>query len=108
MLDVRQGLTVERRHPTREAVDEAVERGLGNGAVDIPVPLGQLSGEVLAPEQDLERPAPSDQAWQPRRGAASRNSTDADFRLTEHGPLAAGEADVAGENELTARAAGAP
>src|SRR5258706_233454 len=64
--------------------------------------------QVLAPEQDLERPAPSDDTRQPRRWMASRNSSDADFRLTEHSALSACKADVGGENKLTAGGAGSP
>ena len=65
MLDIRQGLTVERRDSAREAVDEIFELSVGNGAVDIAVSLGKLAIEVLTPEQYLERPTPSDQTRQP-------------------------------------------
>ena len=106
MLDVRQGLTVKGRDPASEAVDEVFELVVGNCAVDIPVSLSEFAIEVLAAEQDLERPAPADQTRQPRRRAASGNSAEANLDLTEHGALAAREADVGGENQLTARGAG--
>jgi hypothetical protein len=61
----------------------------------------------LAAEEDLERPGRDDQTGQLRRWATARNSTEAHFELTEHRALSAGEADVGGENELTAGAAGA-
>jgi hypothetical protein len=60
----------------------------------------------LAAEEDLERPAATDQTGQPRRWATARNSTEAHFELTEH-RAPAGEADIGGENKLTAGAAGA-
>jgi hypothetical protein len=81
VLDIRQGLTVERRDSASEAVDEAFELTVWNGAVDIPVTLGKFAIEVLTPEQYLERPAPSDHPRQPRRRAASRNGTEADLHL---------------------------
>jgi hypothetical protein len=42
-------------------VDEVFEFVVWNSAVHIAVPLGEFAIEVLAPEQDLECPAPSDQ-----------------------------------------------
>ena len=50
VLDVGQGLTVERRDAASEAVDEDFELVVWNGAVDIPVPLGKVATEVLAPK----------------------------------------------------------
>ncbi|MDQ2739457.1 MAG: hypothetical protein M3Y35_12775 [Actinomycetota bacterium] len=35
-----------------------------DGAVDVAVPLGEVSVEVVAAEQDLERATPADQSWQ--------------------------------------------
>jgi hypothetical protein len=40
--------------------------------------------------------------------AASGSGTDTDLELSEHGALAACEADIAGEGELAARAARSP
>lgn len=108
VFDIGQGLTVERRDSVREAIDEVFELIVWDGTIDIAVPLGEFAIEVLAPQQDLQRPAPSEQTRQPRRWMASRKKSEADFRLTEHGPLSAGEADVGGEHKFTAGAAGEP
>src|SRR6476659_9470155 len=108
VLDVRQGLTVESRDLASKAVDEVFELVVRNGAVDVPVTLGEIAVEILTPEQDLEGSAPSDETGQPRGWAASRNSAEADFRLTDHRPLSTCEADVGRENQLAARSASSP
>ena len=55
--------------PLREGINELDELRVGNGAVDVPVPLGEFPVEVLATEQDLERPPAADDARQTGRGA---------------------------------------
>src|SRR6202047_1578449 len=69
-LDVGQRERVETRHPLRKGTDEPDELRVGNGAVDVSVPLGEFPGEILATEQDLERPPATDAARQTGRGPA--------------------------------------
>jgi hypothetical protein len=53
---------------TRSAkAHELDELRVGNGAVDVPVPLGDSPVEVLATEQDLERPPATDDVRQTGR-----------------------------------------
>src|SRR5712675_2716705 len=104
-LDVGQREQVETRDPLREGIDEANELRVGNGAVDVSVPLGEFSVEVLTTEQDLERPPATDDAWQTGRGAAPGHGGEPDLELPQHGPLPTGEPDVGGEGELAARTA---
>jgi hypothetical protein len=73
-----------------------------------PVPLGEFTVEVFASHQNLQGPPSSDQSRQAGRWAAAGNGADADLELSEHGALAAGEADVAGEGEFAAGAPGSP
>jgi hypothetical protein len=101
-------LTVEGCDSAREVVDEVVELVVGDCPVDVPVPLGKFTVEVVASDQDLQSAPSSDQASQVRRWAPSGSGTDTDLELTEYGPLAAREADIGGEGELAARAACSP
>jgi hypothetical protein len=80
-------LTVEGRDSACEAVDEVVELVVGDGAVDVPVSFGKVTVEVLASDQDLHGPPPSDQASQVRGWTASGSGTDTDLELSEHGAL---------------------
>lgn len=43
-----------------ECVDECVEFGIGDGPVDVSVALGQLTGEIVAAEEDLQGPSAAD------------------------------------------------
>ncbi len=61
MLDIVQGLTIERRDSSNEAIDEAFELDVGNGPIDVAIALGKCAIEVLTPEQNLERSAPADE-----------------------------------------------
>src|SRR5882672_2792139 len=104
-LDIGEREQVETGDPLREGIDELDELRVGNGAVDVSVPLGEFAVEVLATEQDLERPPATDDARQTGRGAAPGHGGEADLELPQHGPLPTGEADVGGEGELAARTA---
>src|SRR2546426_2104606 len=104
-LDVGQREQVETRDPLREGIDEPDELRVGNGAVDVSVPLGEFPVEVLATEQDLERPPATDDARQTGRGPAPGHGGEPDFEMPQHGSLPTGEADVGGEGELAARTA---
>ena len=108
MLDIAKGLSIERRDSLHKAIDEALELYVGDGTIDVTIPLGKCAIEVLTAEQDLEGPTPADETGQPGCWAASRNGAEADFHLTEHGPLSACEADVARESEFAAGAASSP
>src|SRR5882672_6104584 len=104
-LDVGQREQVETRDPLREGIDEPDELRVWNGAVDVSVPLGEFPVEVLATEQDLERPPATDDARQTGRGAAPWHRGEPDLELSQHRPLPTGESDVCGEGELAARTA---
>src|SRR6267378_3119401 len=104
-LDVGQREQVKARDPLREGIDEANELRVGNGAVDVPIPLGEVPVEVLATEQDFECPPATDHPRQTGRRAASGHGGEPDLELPQHGPLPTGEADVGGEDELAARTA---
>ena len=104
-LDVGQCEQVETGDPFREGIDELDELRVGNGAVDVSIPLGELPVEVLAPEQDLERPPATDDRWQTGRGPAPGHGGEPDLELPQHGPLPTGKPDVASEGELAARTA---
>src|SRR6202521_3130512 len=75
-LDVGQRERVETRHPLRKGIDEPDELRVGNGAVDVSVPLGEFPVEILATEQDLERAAATDNDRHTRRGAAPGHGGD--------------------------------
>src|SRR5882762_20512 len=104
-LDIGQHEQVEARDALREGIDELDELRVGNGAVAVPVALGELPVEVLAAEQDLERPPATDDARQTGRGTAPGHGGEPDLELPQHGPLPTGEADVGGEGEFAARTA---
>ena len=57
--------------PAGEALDEGAELGGRQRPVQVPVALRQLGREVLAAEHDLERAAPSHEAREPLRAAAT-------------------------------------
>jgi hypothetical protein len=50
-LDVGQREQVETRDPLREGIDEPDELRVGNGAVDVSVPLGEFPVEVSVPSR---------------------------------------------------------
>src|SRR5712691_3905019 len=104
-LDIGQREQVETRDPLREGIDEPDELRVGNGAVDVSVPLGEFPVEVLATEQDLERPPATEDARQTGRGPAPGHGGEPDFEMPQHGSLPTGEADVGGKGEFAARTA---
>src|SRR3984893_14803110 len=73
--------------------------------VNSTVPLGEFPVEVLATEQDLERPPAADDARQTGRGATPGHGGEPALELPQHGPLLTREPDVGGEGELAARTA---
>src|SRR5216684_7031510 len=96
-LDIGEREQVETGDPLRERINELDELRVGNGAVDVPVSLGEFHVEVLATEKDLERPPATDDARQTGRGAAPGHGGEPDLELPQHGPLPTGEPDVGGE-----------
>ena len=97
------------KRASREAigVDLVVEPVVGDQPVDVPVLLRARTVEIVGDEQDLERPAATDQAGEPGHRTAAGDHADADLELAEQRVLARGEAQVAGQHELAAGAAGA-
>src|SRR5882757_6549581 len=91
-LDVGERMQVETRYSLCEGIDEPGELSIGNRAVHVSVPLGPLPVEVLATDQDLERPPATDDARQAGRGPAPGNGGEPDLELPEHRPFPTGEA----------------
>src|SRR5205823_12861279 len=91
-----------------EALDEGAELGGGQRAVQVAVALRQLGGKILAAEDDLERAAPSHEAREPLRAAATGDDPQRHLGLRQDGAPERAEAHVEGEEELAPPAAGAP
>src|SRR5882762_9840645 len=106
-LDVGEREQIEPGHPLGEGIDEVNELLVGDRAVDVAISLGELAVEVLAADENLERPGATDKARQPVQRTPTRGGADPDLELPEDRPLSAGEADVGGEGKLAARTAGA-
>src|SRR5262245_65769104 len=86
--------------PAREPVDERAQLGCRQGPVDVAVPFGELGVEVLAAEDDLERPGAADEAGEPLRAAPAREDPDGDLGLAQDRPPDGTEPQVEGEGEL--------
>ena len=65
--------------------------------------FGQIAGDIVRSQKDLQSAPPAHQTWQPRHGAATRYEPGTDFPLGENGLLAAGEPHVAGQREFRFR-----
>src|SRR5258705_10193524 len=104
-LDIGEREQVETGDPLREGINELDELRVGNGAVDVSVPLREFPVEVLATEQDLERPPATNDARQAGRGASPGHSGETDLEMPQHGSLPTGEPDVGCEGKLAARTA---
>ena len=96
-----------RRDASRQCVDERTELVVGQRAVHVAVALGQFGGEVGAAEHDLQGAAATDQPWQPLRPAAAGDDPERDLGLRQERATDGGEAEIEGEHELAAAAAGA-
>jgi hypothetical protein len=83
---------------------KTLDLSIRDNPVHVTVFGGQAGGDVIAAEQDLQRPAAADQAPQARHGAAAGDGADTNFELALD-RLLGRKADVGGENELAARAA---
>jgi hypothetical protein len=59
------GPNIEIRNAVGELIDEAVEFCVGQDAVDVAIPFGEVSIEIAATQQDLERASPPCQCRQP-------------------------------------------
>ena len=70
-LRARDRVVIEAREPRGDRVDLVVEPVVGDHPVDVPVLLRARSVEVVGDEQDLERPAATDQAGEPGHRAAA-------------------------------------
>ena len=64
-LRARDRVVIEAREPRGDRVDLVVEPVVGDRAVDVPVLLRARSVEIVGDQQDLERPAATDQPRQP-------------------------------------------
>ena len=96
------GLAVERGHPLRETFDKGLEFVIRYGAIDPAIPFRKIGVEVVAAEQDLQRPAASHERWQAFDRPADGQKRRTHLELGEDRALATGEPDVAGQGELRA------
>src|SRR3954471_10847863 len=103
-LGVCDGLLVERGNPHRQSIDEALEFGVGKGAVDVSVALGEVAADIIGAEQDFQRPTAANEARQSRHRPAARHQAGADFPLRQDSSFAARKAHVACQRELAADA----
>jgi hypothetical protein len=84
-----------------------MEIDVRDGTVDPPVAFGGAGVEVVGGQDDLQGPRAADEAGERLQCAPAGDQCGADLGLAEDRSLAAGEAQVAGEYELAAYAAGA-
>ena len=68
---------VEGSDPHRHGIDETVELGVREGAIDVAVELGEPGIDVVCGQQHFQRPAAADQARQSRHRAATRRQARA-------------------------------
>src|SRR6267378_5159304 len=71
-LDVGEREKIEPGHALGEGIDELDELLVGDRAVDVAVPLGELALEVLAADEDLECPGATDEARKPVQRTPTR------------------------------------
>ena len=93
---------VEPGDPGRERLDERVQIGIGQGAIDVAVGLGLVSPDVFRAQQHLEGAVSADELGQSGHGPAAGDHPHAHLPLRDDGLLAAGETHVAGERDLAA------
>src|SRR5580700_7536384 len=98
------GTLVEGGDPARECVDEAVQLGVSECAVDVSVAFRSIAVEVVRAENDFERPTAPNQMWEAFRTATTWMQSHPDFGLTQSRVLARRKTHIAGEDELAAHA----
>ena len=103
-LRARDRVVVEAGESRGDRVDLVVEPVVGDRPVDVAVLLRARSVEIVGDEQDLERPATTDQAREPGHRTAAGDDARTDLELAEQRVLARGEAQVAGQHELASGA----
>src|SRR5271165_7263935 len=99
---MRKGFCREGRDATGERVDERSELVLGERAVDVSPTLGEVSVDVVATEDDLERARPTHEPRKALRASPARNDPHGDLRLGEYGLASSGEAHIHRERKLAA------
>src|SRR5207249_9751357 len=77
----------------------------GQRAIQVSPALRDVCGDVVAPEDHLERTRPADEPRQALRTAPARQDAEGHLRLGEHGTPERAEAEVEREQELAATAA---
>src|SRR3954468_13269377 len=102
VLGVGDGPLVERGDPGCESVDEVVQLAIRQRAVHVAEALGIGASDVVCAQEHFERACPSHDPRQSCHGPAAGDEAHAHFELRQERLLAAREAHVAGERELTA------
>ena len=103
LLGQRHGLARVGGHAGREVGDVGVELlGGGEGAVQVAPALGGGGVEVDAAEDQLHRPAPTQQPGQPLGPGAARQDADRHLHLVDDRAAEHAEAHVAGGGDLGA------
>ena len=91
-----------------ERSDEIAQLVGGQRPIDPAVPFSQLGVVILGAQHYLERPPTAHEPREVLRGAAAGEHAERRLELPEDRRLSRGEAHVARQHELTARAAHAP
>ena len=92
-------------NPKGERSDEIAQLVGGQRSIDPAVPFSQLGVVVLGAQHHLERPPATHEPCEVLRGAAAGEHAECRLELPEDRRLSRGEAHVARQHELTARAA---
>src|SRR5216684_6695259 len=103
-LDVGDGPLVEPGDAPGQRVHEVVQLGVGHRAVDVAIALRQVAGDVLAAEQNFQRAAAPDQAWQAGHRSAAGYQRRTYLPLRQNCLLCACETHVTRERQLAADA----
>src|SRR5262245_55564957 len=87
-----------------QGAHEIAERLGGQRSIDPAVPFGQLRVVILCAQHDLERSGAAHEPREVLEAACAGDRADRLLRLAENRRLSRGEAHVAREDELAARA----
>jgi hypothetical protein len=98
---------VESGDPGRECLDERIEFGIGQRAVDAAVRFSLIGPDVIRAEQHFECAVSADESGQPSHGSAGGDHSNAHFPLRNDRLFAASETHITGQREFAA-VAGCP
>src|ERR1700722_1398967 len=107
-LDIRDRLLVERSNPHCERIDEAIELGVRERAINVAVRFGEVAMDVVGTEQNFQCPASAQQPWQSGHRASAWHQPRANLPLGQYRLLAACEAHIACQSKLASDPGCAP